>query len=732
MIHVDRNRVSPPRFLNSSIAKAAFEKAKLFYEIPPAQRLQRRHKFESRIYKNKEVQLTLSKLFNDKCAYCESKLGPANRGEIDQFRPKAGSYDIKTQLSLDHYWWLAYDWRNFYLVCQVCNANKGSKFPLNNQRVKVPRGDLAKHNAPWFWQELSHEQPLLLDPCSERIVLGDHLVFDKRGVVGARTREGRITIQTLKLNRDRLVHERKNAIEETIHQLELVAAAYAESRVDKFRNQVKLLLSPAKTYLAARRGCVKDWVRRRFSPETTIYKQILKLIDVDGGAAARISAAAEATIVDRSVVEQTKKEKARATLGKLEAQYITRIELNNFRAIESLEIDMSSPRENYTPWLVLLGENGMGKSSILKAVALALMDPEYCQRLNIDASSFVRHGRRSGYVRVHTTAHTKPFELSFSRNRKSFAKTNDNRLQTLLLGYGGTRLLPRGRHRPPSFRGYTRIEGLFDPFLPLLSAESWLFSLDRQAFGYSARVIKDLLTLDNETKVVRRDRTVKIKSEFNPEGVRLEDLSDGYQSMVALSADIMRLLMKGWELAEKANGIVLLDEIDVHLHPRWKMEVTSSLRRCFPRVQFMVTTHDPLCLNGTKDGEVRVLSRNGDQSQIGSTGVDVPPGATADQLLTGFWFGLSSTIDSETLDLIDEHRGLLTGKQTPTRVRRRLYIEDELRRRLGVYADTSLDRMAQSVAAQLMSSRQSLTPRDRQLLREQLVRQLSTNKKNQR
>jgi hypothetical protein len=106
---------------------------------------------------------------------------------------------------------------------------------------------------------------------------------------------------------------------------------------------------------------------------------------------------------------------------------------------------------------------------------------------------------------------------------------------------------------------------------------------------------------------------------------------------------------------------------------------------------------------------------------------DVPPGATADQLLTGFWFGLTSTIDAETLALIDEHRELLTGRQTPMRVHRRLYLEDELRRRIGIYADTSLDRMAQSVAAQLMRSKQpqSLTPRERQRIRERLLRKLS-------
>lgn len=726
MIHVDRNRVSRPKFLESIAARAAFDIAKSFYERPTVIRRQLRHKFDSKIYKNKEVQESLWKLFKGKCAYCESSLSVPSTGEIDQFRPKAGSYDIRTKLSLDHYWWLAYDWNNLYLVCQVCNANKGSKFPLRNRRVKVPNGALAQHNASWFWTDLASEKPLLLDPCSDRVNPADHLVFDDGGLVAGLTREGKVTIETLKLNRERLVHERSKTIEETLYRLQV----FRKTGENRLINEVNRLLAPSEPHLAARRSCINSWIKKHFLPTDPLYKKLQEIVNVDAGAAARISAAAEATIVKASVAAQTKKEQSRAVSSKLEAQYITRIELHNIKAIEHLEIELSSAQENYTPWLILLGENGMGKSSILKAVALALMDKEYLKGLKIDASQFVRHGQRSGYIKVHTTAHSKPFELTFNRNQKTFKKGNDNRLQTLLLGYGGTRLLPRGRHRPPSFTGYTRIESLFDPFLPLLSAESWLLSLDRKKFGNGARVIKDLLIQDDETKLIRRDSTVRIKSEFNPHGVRLEDLSDGYQSMVALSADMMRVLMKGWELAEKAHGIVMLDEIDVHLHPRWKMEVSASLRRAFPRVQFIVTTHDPLCLKGARNGEVRVLSRNGERSQVSIVSADVPPGATADQLLTGFWFGLTSTIDAETLEIINEHRRLLTGKQSSTRVRRRLYLEDELRRRLGVYADTSLDRMAQSVAGELMQSRQqSLTPQQRQLLRERLLRKLSKTQK---
>ena len=111
-------------------------------------------------------------------------------------------------------------------------------------------------------------------------------------------------------------------------------------------------------------------------------------------------------------------------------------------------------------------------------------------------------------------------------------------------------------------------------------------------------------------------------------------------------------VLETWPTAEKSQGIVLIDEIDVHLHPRWKVEIVSRLRRVFPRVQFIITTHDPLCLLGTRKGEVHVMRRDPESEQVVATQFDVPPGTTADQVLTGFWFGLPSTMDRETVAMI--------------------------------------------------------------------------------
>jgi predicted ATP-binding protein involved in virulence len=112
-------------------------------------------------------------------------------------------------------------------------------------------------------------------------------------------------------------------------------------------------------------------------------------------------------------------------------------------------------------------------------------------------------------------------------------------------------------------------------------------------------------------------------------------------------ADMCRSLLDHWSNLESAKGVVLIDEIETHLHPRWKMKVMSSLRTAFPNVQFVATTHDPLCVRGLDDGEVIVLTRDDDGGVRLLEDLPDVSGMRAEQILTSDYFGLSSTADPE-------------------------------------------------------------------------------------
>jgi predicted ATP-binding protein involved in virulence len=155
------------------------------------------------------------------------------------------------------------------------------------------------------------------------------------------------------------------------------------------------------------------------------------------------------------------------------------------------------------------------------------------------------------------------------------------------------------------------------------------------------------------------------------------------------------------DFRDKMTGLVLIDEIDLHLHPVWQTEIVSSLRRQFPRMSFVATTHNPLTLMGAKPGEIWVLRRDAESGHVDVSQRDIREGMSADDVLTGEWFGLVSTLDTGTQDLLDQHRALLRAGVAVDDPRRQ-ELEKKLRRRLGTFPSTSLDRMVQSIAAELM------------------------------
>jgi predicted ATP-binding protein involved in virulence len=103
----------------------------------------------------------------------------------------------------------------------------------------------------------------------------------------------------------------------------------------------------------------------------------------------------------------------------------------------------------------------------------------------------------------------------------------------------------------------------------------------------------------------------------NQEGkwVQLRNLSDGYKGIISLTADIAyRAIKLNPHLGERAvldtEGVVLIDEIDMHLHPKWQRHIVEDLKRTFPKIQFIVTTHSPFIVQSLKAEEVINLDEN--------------------------------------------------------------------------------------------------------------------------
>jgi len=102
--------------------------------------------------------------------------------------------------------------------------------------------------------------------------------------------------------------------------------------------------------------------------------------------------------------------------------------------------------------------------------------------------------------------------------------------------------------------------------------------------------------------------------EFQDDEYRLfNTMSDGFRNMIAMVADIAHRAARlnphlGSNAAAKATGVVLIDEIDLHLHPKWQRRVVDDLKSSFPNMQFIVTTHSPFIIQSLSPGELLDLS----------------------------------------------------------------------------------------------------------------------------
>ncbi len=157
--------------------------------------------------------------------------------------------------------------------------------------------------------------------------------------------------------------------------------------------------------------------------------------------------------------------------------------------------------------------------------------------------------------------------------------------------------------------------------------------------------------------------------------VAILDLSDGYRSFLALAIDILRHLegsthdldrfieTEGGEPRIVAEGVILVDEVDAHLHPFWQREIGFRLRRTFPKMQFIVTSHSPFVAQAASDNGLFVLRSTKAEGAVNvEQPLDSVKGWRVDQILTSPLFGLNATRDEETESLIREHADLIAKR----------------------------------------------------------------------
>ncbi len=231
---------------------------------------------------------------------------------------------------------------------------------------------------------------------------------------------------------------------------------------------------------------------------------------------------------------------------------------------------------------------------------------------------------------------------------------------------------------------------LFDPAAELVNAEEWLLRLDYASLAEGrtgpseARLHQVgallLALLPGVTDVSVAPKTgARFLAEYG--WVPLRGLSLGYQTMIAWTVDLAWRMVRRYPdaadpLAEPA--VVLVDEIDLHLHPRWQRELIDFLSARFPRTQFIVTAHSPLIVQAATEANVVVLRREGDHVVIENNPERVKAWRV-DQLLTSDLFGLEGSRAPAVEKLLAERAELMSKRRLSGADRKRIAaIEAEL------------------------------------------------------
>lgn len=338
--------------------------------------------------------------------------------------------------------------------------------------------------------------------------------------------------------------------------------------------------------------------------------------------------------------------------------YLEKVQLKNYKAIEELEIDL-------TPGInVLIGDNGAGKTSVLEGIAVALgglfvnvtgvrtknivkedirvlVNPigdsstalSYCGPALAGCSLKTCDGNDFSWNRVKedlSSTHTKIDDKSVCTWMKKLTNQTDSilplisfqsaaRVWKVRRGDFGTELQKKLDDRRC---GYI---GCLDCSMDVKSIQQWCMKQEvmvvhkgkvreYETFKHIiSTFMREINELDIAPEIYYSPQFGELAYKDNREDMAISKLSAGYQSLLWMIMDLAyRVCLLNPELGDPSEikGIVLIDEIDMHLHPKWQWNIIKALQTTFENVQFIIATHSPIVISSAKEANLILLDGN--------------------------------------------------------------------------------------------------------------------------
>jgi len=268
-------------------------------------------------------------------------------------------------------------------------------------------------------------------------------------------------------------------------------------------------------------------------------------------------------------------------------QPIGKITIEDFLTIESIAIDnLHDKKEIY-----FLGENGVGKTVLLQAIILGL--------INESNEITIKYANKESRINIE----------GFNQHISEKALVRCMILNKF--AYGTSRFRTG---ETPDMYGYAT---LFDRNSLFVNPENWLKDVQRKD-NLNISPIKLNTVLELLTKVINLDEDNDFKIEYDKlsdafvfieknANTKFEHLADGYRSILILLCDLLERLIKNQPYIDKIEdfgGVVLIDEIDMLLHPKWEYVIVNKLTSLFPKIQWFFSTHSPMLILGATENAI--------------------------------------------------------------------------------------------------------------------------------
>ncbi len=347
--------------------------------------------------------------------------------------------------------------------------------------------------------------------------------------------------------------------------------------------------------------------------------------------------------------------------------YFASLTVNNVKCFKGKQtIDLSDGNGKPALWTVILGDNNTGKTTLLRCLSFSMriftMATDDTSVKRSVLAKFMKGEIWYDYILQKT-------EIAWGQslvdtNAKKFEREMS---ELIIYGYGtARRMAPNFLMDPNSLSEidhHKATDTLFSEEATLINAEEWLLQTYLAAKNGIKRAewqlneIKKVLTSgilpdvkDFEIKTTEQppfNTYVLFQTDYGK--VRLKELGYGYQTCLSWLADLMKRQFDRYPdsenpLAEPA--IVLVDELDLHLHPEWQRQIIQFLTKQFPRIQFIVTSHSPLVVQSADQLNLVLLEKVGDQVTIRQPQMTTYKGWTVEEILDEL-MGLEERTQSE-------------------------------------------------------------------------------------